>query len=367
MRVLYFTRDYTPHDHRFLSALAETEHEVHYLRLEKRGPERESRAIPPRIKRIQWEGGDEPAQLRHGLKLLLGVRRVIREIKPDLIHAGPIQNVALLAALSGFKPLITMSWGYDLLIYANRSPIMRWLTKTVLKETTLLFCDNDAVAQQAITLGFDREHIIQFPWGVDLDHFSPGDAAEMRARRGWEHDFVILFNRAWEPLYGVDTFVKAFCRAAEQREDLRLLLLGTGSLAQIIRQTIQGAGLAGAVHLGGHVRNEDLPDYYRCADLYVSASLTDGTSVSLLEALACGVPVLVSDIPGNQQWVSDHVGATFSVGDVDALTRKILDMAEMRDQLVEISRNARELAVQKANWKQSIQTLLRGYDIAVNA
>ncbi|MEE4600326.1 MAG: hypothetical protein V2J65_03525, partial [Desulfobacteraceae bacterium] len=86
-RILYFSRDYTTHDHRFLSALAKTDYEVAFLRLERRGHPQEDRALPAEIQQIPWVGGQAPATFKKGPKLLAGLRKVIRDFKPDLIQA----------------------------------------------------------------------------------------------------------------------------------------------------------------------------------------------------------------------------------------------------------------------------------------
>ncbi len=119
MRLLYFSRDYTTHDHRFLTALSKTEHKVFFLRLEGGGAVLEDRPLPPQVEQVEWAGGKKPAHLANGLHLLNDLRRVIRLVKPDMIHAGPVQRSAFLAALAGFHPLVSMSWGYDLLHDAN--------------------------------------------------------------------------------------------------------------------------------------------------------------------------------------------------------------------------------------------------------
>src|SRR3989304_6341748 len=98
MRVLYFTRDYTTHDRRFLAALAETTYQVYFLQLERRGHPLEDRPLPEGIKRIPWRGGQAPASLQGGPRLLTDLKRVLREIKPDLVHAGPLQTAAFLVA-----------------------------------------------------------------------------------------------------------------------------------------------------------------------------------------------------------------------------------------------------------------------------
>lgn len=366
MRILYFTRDYTPHDHRFLAALANTDHEIYYLRLERRGHQLEDRMLPAGVKRVNWAGGQKPARSRDYPKLLFSLKRVLRQIKPDVIHAGPVQTVALLAAMSGFHPFVTMSWGSDLLLDADKNSYKRWATRYALKRTDVLVGDCDAVKQKAIAFGFPGERIVTFPWGVDLKHFSPGDDGGIRARAGWEDAFVILHTRSWEPVYGVDVFAKAFVIAAQQSPELRLFLLGNGSLAGTIRRIFMSGGVLDRVHFSGQVKQTDLPKYYRAADLYVSASHSDGSSVSLMEALACGLPALVSDIPGNREWIvpGEH-GWQFPDGDSDGLAKQILPAVDQRDMLSEIGNNSRKLAEERANWPMNFKKLLEAYDMAL--
>lgn len=366
MRVLYFTRDYTPHDHRFLSALAESPHTILSLRLERRGRQLEDRPLPPQVQQVQWRGGQAPARLADAPALLADLKRVIRQVQPDVIHAGPIQSAAFLAALSGFHPLVSMSWGSDLLMDAGRDWKMRAATRFTLLHSTVLAGDCEAVRARAGEFGFPAERVVLFPWGVDLQRFSPGEPGGLRQRLGWEDAFVVLSLRSWEPLYGVDVVVKAFCTAAAREPRLRLLLLGGGSQAGVLRQMLAQHGLLDRVHFGGQVRGDDLPAYYRAADLYVSASHSDGSSVSLMEALACGLPVLVSDIPGNREWIApgEEAGWLFSDGDFSALAEGILGAAKGETDLQARRRAARALAERRADWKQNFQQLLRAYDLA---
>lgn len=366
MRVLYFTRDYTPHDHRFLSALAETPHTIFSLRLERRGRQLEDRPLPPQVEQVQWNGGLRPVRLIEAPALLTDLKRVIQRVQPDVIHAGPIQSAALLAALSRFNPLVSMSWGSDLLMDADRDWSMRFATRYTLSRTTVLVGDCEAVRNKAGEFGFPAERVVLFPWGVDLQRFSPGEPSGLRSRLGWEDAFVILSLRSWEPLYGVDVVVKAFCQAATQEPRLRLLLLGGGSQATPLRQTLARHGLLDRVHFGGQVSGDELPAYYRSADLYVSASHSDGSSVSLMEALACGLPALVSDIPGNREWISPQGKAGWLFPDSDfaalgaAMLRAIEDEAGLKD--VQIA--ARALAERRADWRVNFKQLLRAYDLA---
>ncbi len=176
MRILYFTRDYTPHDHRFLSALQKTGHKIYYLRLERRGHQLEDRALPAGVEQITWAGGRSTATLKDGPRLLRDLKRVIKSIKPDLIQSGPLQTAAFLTAMTGFQPLVSMSWGYDLLLDAHRNNCWKWATRFTLRRSAAMVGDCDTIRQEARSFGMPDEAIVTFPWGVDVEHFSPGDA-----------------------------------------------------------------------------------------------------------------------------------------------------------------------------------------------
>ncbi len=364
MKLLYFTRDYSPHDHRFLSALAGTAHQVYALRLERRGVQLEDRPLPPEITQVPWAGGRQPAEPRDYPHLLAELRRVIREIQPDLIHAGPVQSAAYLAARSGFQPLVTMTWGSDLLKEADQSPWMQRATRYTLDRTAVLVGDCRAEQEKAAEFGFPSERVVLFPWGVDLQRFKPGKNQTLRERLGWEDAFVVLSLRSWEPIYGVDVLVRGFVRAAQQVPQLRLALLGAGSQTAELRSILLQAGVMEQVYFGGRVTQTELPDWYRVADLYASASHSDGTSVSLLESLASGLPVLVTDIPGNREWVTPEQGWMFPDGDDQAVTEGILRAYEQRNQLAGLGSQSRRLAEQRADWNKNFQELLRAYQLA---
>ncbi|MBM3143728.1 MAG: glycosyltransferase family 4 protein [Chloroflexi bacterium] len=383
MRVLYFTRDYTTHDHRYLSALAKTEYEVGYLRLEHGGHDLDDRPLPSKIEQISWIGGRTPARLSDGPRLLAGLRGVIRSFKPDLIQAGPLQRSAFLATLTGFHPLVSMSWGYDLLMDVNRNRWWEWATRYTLRRSDALVGDCDTIRNLAIRYGMAPERIVTFPWGANIEKYSPGDDGGLRERLGWGEDaFVLLSTRGWAPIYGIDVLAHAFIRAARQRPELRLLMLGNGPLAPQIRQIFMQADFLDRVHFPGQMNQKDLPNYYRAADLYISASHSDGASISLLEALASGKPVLLSDIPGNQEWVSpsspapalravgvsqgegSRVGWLFRDGDVSSLTEGILGVVDHREQLPAMGVAARQLAESRANWEENFPKLFEAYRIA---
>jgi len=364
-RILYFTRDYTTHDHRFLSALGKTEHKVFYLRLE-RGPHQlEDRPLPSEVEIVSWAGGLGPARLADGARLLASLRRIIRQIRPDLIQAGPIQRAAFLVALSRFHPLISMSWGYDLIQDAQRNLFWEWATRFTLRRSDLLVGDCNTIRQLAIGYGMPDELIVTFPWGVDISHFTPSARPPDSHENG--KTFTLLSTRGWEPIYGVDVIARAFAQAALQHPELRLIMLGNGSQAGLLHSIFENAGVSERVLTPGQVSQSELPRLYSLADLYVSASHSDGTSISMLEAMACGKPVLVSDIPGNQEWIAaGENGWVFPDGEAQSLAAAISHAIAQRTRLPEMGQAARRLAEQDADWEKNFQVLLKAYEAVFN-
>jgi len=373
MRILYFSRDYTPHDHRFLSAIAGSGLQVGYLRLEQRRRPPEGRPLPTQVKEMRWAGGRGQASPLELPRLLPGLKRIVREYKPDLIHAGPLQTCAFLVALTGFRPLVSMSWGYDLLYDARRSRLWRWATRYTLRRSAAMVGDCATIRREAVQHGMDPNRIVTFPWGVDLRQFSPtpnGSHSErswLRSQAGWGPEtFVLLSTRSWEPIYGIEVLARAFVKAARNCPELCLIMLGGGSLAARLRQSFATGGMIERVYFAGQVEQAELVKYYRAADLYLSASHSDGTSISMLEALATGVPVLLSDIPGNREWITPgEEGWLFPDGDDQALAEAILEAVGARQRLPEMGKAARVLAEQRANWEVNSPQLFEAYRIAL--
>jgi glycosyltransferase involved in cell wall biosynthesis len=359
MKVIYFSLDYTAHDHRFLSALADTEHEIFYVRLQRGPRQTEDRPVPTNIQQVLWAGGQKPFTWRDLPRLTLDFRRLVKEIKPDLIHAGPIQTCAFIAVLSGFRPVLSMSWGFDLMKDVERGRWWRFATGFTLQRSAFFTSDANVTRDKAVSFGMSSEKTIVFPWGVDLAHFSPTATSENQP------GFTVFCNRSWEPNYGVDVLARAFVKVARQKPDVALLLLGGGSQGTAIRQILASGGVLEQVTFAGQVSQKELPRFYHMADLYVSPSHVDGSSVSLMEALACGLPCLVSDIPANKEWVlEDENGWIFPDGNADALAAKILTAIENRATLPTIGKNARAVAEERADWKKNFKKLLLAYKYA---
>jgi len=357
MRILYLTRSDSVHDQRFLQTLVQSGHEGFVWRLNSG-----QYPTPEGVTAIEWsgvEGGLQSWNLTFALKEL---EKAIQKVQPDLVHAGPLQDLAFLAAKTGFSNLLAMSWGFDLMKDVWVDKLTEHRVRFTLQRSQRLITDANCSAQKAVELGFIREKICIFPWGVDLQHFSSANIRQpglsWREKMGWQEKLVLLCLRNWEPNYGVDLLLSAFEKAAVQNPDLRLVILGDGSLHDQFMEKLEGEAVRDKVFIGGRVPNEDLIQYYGAADVYVTPSHVDGSSVSLMEALACGLPTIASDIPANLEWVyHNDNGWIFPDNDIDALRETILNCHPTE----EMAEHARTTAERKADWQKNRQVLLDCY------
>lgn len=366
MRALYFSQDYTTHDWNFLEKLRGGGREVHYLRLEDSGGRFERRPLPKGVRAIAWPGGRGP---QRGPAALLGLMPALEEVlarlRPDLVHAGPIPSCGFMAALAGARPLILQSWGSDVLLEARRDPEAGFRARFALRRSDGLVCDCDAVRESvAAELPYGTERIAQFPWGVDLRRFRPGaDPLRLRRRKGWADALILLSTRSWEPIYGIPTLLEAFRIARRTAPALRFVLVGSGSLAPELDRRIKAGGLTPFVHRPGRVAHSRLPGYFRAADLYVGGSASDGTSVSLLEAMACGLPSAVTDLPGNREWVQPaRNGWLYPSGDARALAAILDTAARDSESLRRMGRESLRVARERADWDRNFPALHRLYE-----
>ncbi|MBI5945509.1 MAG: glycosyltransferase family 4 protein [Chloroflexi bacterium] len=363
MKLTYFSLGYSTHDFRFLKSISDGGHEIFFVQLEGNRRQVEDRPIPENVTQVIWKGGHEPFKWSSLAKLTLDFRRLVNEIKPDLIHAGPIQTCAFIAVLSGFRPILSMSWGFDLMDDVHKNKWWEWVTRYTLKRSTFFTSDANVTRDMAVKYGMNPEKAVVFPWGVDLEHFAPTMDYRPSTTVSRPSSAVTLFcNRSWEIRYGVDVLARAFVKVAQQNENVDLILLNGGSQGNVIRNILQSGGVLERVTFGGHVSQTDLPNWYHMADIYVSPSHVDGSSVSLMEALACGIPCLVSDIPANKEWVVENEnGWLFCDGDADHLAEKILAAISQREKLPEIGRASRRSAEMRADWQKNAEVLMNVY------
>ena len=324
MRLLFISNPNNIHTRRWVSWFARHGHEVCVIgdtRLVEPWPGVELFDLPARFdaSALRW-----PAWA-------LWTRQIVHRWRPDVLHAHRVSSAGWLAAASGFHPLVITPWGTDLYQHPQRSRLARWLAGFVLRRADLATADSQDLRRQAIHFGAaaERSHVVQ--WGVDTAVFRPGDSAEWRQRLALGAAPVILRPRAVHPIYNLDSIVAALpaVRASFPGAVLVLRDYNTDAATKAqLQSQIAALRLQDAVRWVGPLpRYEDSAGLYCLADVAVSVPTSDGTPVSVLEAMACGAPIVASDLPSLREWITPgDNGLLVLAGDAQALAQAIVEL-----------------------------------------
>jgi glycosyltransferase involved in cell wall biosynthesis len=242
------------------------------------------------------------------------VRRLVRSIAPDLVHAHFLTSNGLVATASGFHPLVVSARGSDV-HNSLRSTARRALIRYVVQRADLVNPVSVELAEKIATLGVPAAKTLCLSQGIDAKRFDvprvarPSDVVRLVCTR--------KLHRPYQP----QTIVAALAALADRGLAFEMTFAADGRDLSALRHEVAARGLRERVRFLGGYAPAELPGLLAAADVYVSASLWDGTSPALLEAMAAGVFPVVSDCPANREWVSGTGdGMLFPPDDVPALT-----------------------------------------------
>jgi len=143
---------------------------------------------------------------------------------------------------------------------------------------------------------------------------------------------------------------------------IELTLIGSGPLQTEYTDFIQKKNLTDHVRILGPIQHSEMPKYLCQAKIYVSTSLYDGTSVSLLEAMACGCFPVVTDTPENKNWITDvKTGCLYSPGSSNALIKAVTHAIKIKNIWTEAQKTNWQLIREKADWNTHIAKLTSAY------
>ncbi len=250
----------------------------------------------------------------HGSRLVawvLEIRRILRTFQPDVLHCHYINEPGWLGAAARRHPLIITAWGSDVYRAPDESSLARRLSPWALRQADWVTCDSVDQAQRIRLWGVRPERVSVIGWGVDRDEFHPGvDSVAFRTRLDIPPGArVVLAPRQWVANSNITTIVEAH---AELPPDVYLILKRLPDQEPDGGRTIQDAiGRSPArarVRIVGEISADELPLLYASADVIVSLGTTDGTPVSLLEAMAIGRPVVALANNSVAEWVEEPGG-----------------------------------------------------------
>jgi L-malate glycosyltransferase len=245
------------------------------------------------------------------------LRKLFRQINPDLVVAYRVQSYGYLCACTGFHPLILVAQSRTV-VWPPTSQTMAWFCKYAIHRADWILSWAEHTTHVLTELGAPRSMIDTFPRGVRPELFVPNP--QTAAAGG----HTLITTRSLEPEYKQADIIHAVHKLIAVIPDLKYEIAGEGRHRGHLEQIVQQLRLNSHVSFLGYVPNVNLPNRLREADVYVSAYLEDGVSMSLLEAMACGLLPVVPDTEPNHAWIQDGVnGLLFHTDDHASLVKKL--------------------------------------------
>jgi glycosyltransferase involved in cell wall biosynthesis len=352
MKICYLADARSIHTQRWVKYFAERGHEVHLISYNHAHIEDVKTYVLPNLKN----------QFLTLILRFLEVKRLIKSMKPDLVHAHYIAGYGWYGALSRFHPFVATAWGRDIAVDPERSKLYRFLVKYVLKRADLVHTGDEPGKERLIELGCDEGKILIQPMGIDTTRFSPEAKSEdLRRNLGIEDKYSVLCARWFTTGYYVDIFIKAMPYVLKEIPNVRFIICGAGPLESQFKKLVEKLEINNDVVFTGLIPNAEMPKYLASIDVYADTviHLTNkgggGIGVTTMEAMACETPhILAKSVSVNDSSNWFH-GLTYEPLNPKDLAKKIVHLLKNEELRGEIGKKSRETALEIGDWGKNMK------------
>src|SRR5262245_16533347 len=306
------------------------------------------------------------------------LKSALRRERIDVLHCHFLGANAWYAALSGFHPLVITIMGGDVRgkdWKPGDDLRERWLTPFALRNADLITCWSTQLMQVARRYCRPEKRVEVIHGGVDLNRFNPGDRPQYLLKR-WnlpQNARVALSPRLMRPLYNLDKIAIAAGEVCKKNPYAYFLFAHLNeakdeSYEAKVHDLIRERGASDRVRFIGPIPHDEMADHYRLADVTVSIPGTDGTPMTVLESMACGTPVVVSDIPDYDPHYIESGKTVLSVRprDTTGLAEAILRLLEDPDLANRLAAEARNRVRMTGSYEAQMARMERLYLGLVN-
>lgn len=296
-------------------------------------------------------------------KFTFPLKKAIRKFKPDLVHAHYATSYGLIGALAGFHPFVISAWGTDVMKFPQKGFINKAILKYNLKQADVLCATSNTIKDYLKPVTEKNVHVI--PFGVDVNVFNSKKVTSLFD----EDDFVIGSIKGLEEIYNIDILIKSFHQLKQKHHSkkIKLLIVGVGSQESSLKTLVAQLQLTNDVVFTGRVPFAQISDYFNMLDVLVNISQYESFGVSVIEAMACEVPVIVTNTGGLKEIVeTEEYGSLVNVGDVNQTTDELEKYLLNESYRLEIGKKAREKVVAKYSWQNNILQMIDIYKTLLN-
>lgn len=292
----------------------------------------------------------------------VSIRKTIRKEKPDMIIAERTTSYGFLAAISGMHPIAiaqqgrTDLWPEGSVLY----PFKKFIQKYAFKKADLIHAWGPVMTISMEAIGVDMKKVLVLPKGIDLTVFSSS------INNSNKIDAIV--TRSLQPEYRHDSILKAFGILNKKGIDFSLTIVGDGTRLQSLKNLAGELQIENKVIFTGRIPNTELPKLLKHSNIYISMPITEGVSASLFEAMACNCYPVVSDIPGNQSWITHRKnGQLIEIDNIEMLAEELIWAIENSDLRNEVILQNRKFVEENANYDVNMKIISAKYHELLNS
>lgn len=358
MKICYIADANSPHSQRWIGYFAKREYQIDWISCS--APEGD---FPDGIKFHKIKDSRfKPWKI---IKNVVAVRRLVKQIKPDILHAHYAGVNGVLGWLCGVHPYVITAWGSDILIAAKK-PAMKIFIKRALASADMITADAFHLKDEMIRLGLPKDKIEIINFGVETEIFCPHAAdIGLQKKLGIQNHPSIISARSLEPIYDIATLLEAAAMVVKRISAVKFIIGGRGSCEARLKHRAKELGIEKNLIFAGFIPHDNLHRWFNSADIYVSTSLSDaGIAASTAEAMACGLPAVVSDTAENGKWIeSERNGFLFPARDAKKLAEILIRLALDFKLRRKIGDAGRRIIVGKNDYGNEMSKMERLYEL----
>ena len=280
------------------------------------------------------------------------LKKFLQKEKIDWLHAFYTTNYGILAALCCKGKFSVTAAGSDILIEPKRKPILKFINQITLSRSAFIHSASFQITEHLLHHYEKLPKIITMPEGVDIHRFAPTNKRNKKK-------IAIVSTRNFYPIYNQKQQAEAAVILAKKNVDFVYHFIGDGPERIACMKIIQDGGISERCIFHGRLSPEKLAAILNTSDIYVSTSLSDGTSTSFLEAMSAGVFPIVSDIPANRFWIEpERTGYLIPVNDSTDLAQAIFRAIKDDSLRKKAALINREKIIQKADLSEVINIFI---------
>jgi N-acetyl-alpha-D-glucosaminyl L-malate synthase BshA len=262
------------------------------------------------------------------ISLFFNLMWIIKKYNVNVVHSHsviPTGFIGVIVAKIMGKPVFITAHGMDVNNFEEKT-FFKLLIQFSLNNCNKAIAVSKNLALKMISFGVDEDNILILRNAIDTDRFKPINNQKIRKIYNINNnDILILFVGYLDTFKGIFELINAFDKIQQDNKNVKLMIVGTGPKKHELKDKITKMNLKNSIIFTGKLRPDEMHDYYQAADIFTLPSYTEGLPLVVLEAMACGLPVVVSNVGGIPEVINEgENGFLISPKNEEILTKKLI-------------------------------------------